>query len=162
EAAGYPFPIAQNNLNEKFDLVTADKNMGRASIEGWLSLDAAKRVLAMAGQDFDALKKQATSRAFKPVPLGLKASLSVRNKIRTIGSRNVIARLEGTDPRLKDEHVIVTAHWDHLGIGAPVNGDRIYHGAIDNASGVAMMLEMARVLAGTTPRPKRSFLFLAV
>jgi Zn-dependent M28 family amino/carboxypeptidase len=160
--AGYPFTIVQRNLGEKFDLVSADKNMGRASLEGWLSLDAAKRVLAIAGQDFDTLKKQATSRSFKPVPLGVKASFSVRNKIRTIDSRNVIGRLEGADPKLKDEHIVVTAHWDHLGIGAPVNGDRIYRGAIDNASGVATILEIARVVTETKPRPRRSFLFLAV
>ena len=92
----------------------------------------------MAGQDFDALKKQATTREFKPVPLGLKASLAVENTMRTIDSRNVVAKLEGSDPVLKDEYVVYTAHWDHLGIGAPVNGDKIYNGALDNASGVAI------------------------
>ncbi len=73
--AGYPFSVVQGNLGEKFDLVTPDKNMGRAAIEGWVTLDAAKKILKMAGQDFDALKKQAATRDFKPVPLGLKASL---------------------------------------------------------------------------------------
>ena len=77
--AGYPFAVVQGFLGERFDLVTPDKNMGRASIEGWLSLDAAKALLKMAGQDFDALKKQATTRDFKPVPLGLKASMALRN-----------------------------------------------------------------------------------
>ena len=91
----------------------------------------------MAGQDFDALKKQALTRDFKPVPLGLKASLAVQNTLRTIDSQNVVAKLEGSDPALKDEYVVYTAHWDHLGVGAPVNGDKIYNGALDNASGVA-------------------------
>ena len=118
--AGYPFAVVQGNLNEKFDLVTPDKNMGRANIEGWLSLDAARRLLKMAGQDFDTLKKQATTREFKPVPLGLKASLAVKNTLRTIDSRNVLAKLEGSDPQLKDEYVVYTAHWDHFGIGVPV------------------------------------------
>ena len=147
--AGYPFSVVQGNLSEKFDLVTPDKNMGRAAIEGWITLDAAKKILKMAGQDFDALKKQAATRDFKPVPLGLKASLAIKNTLRTIDSRNVVAKLEGSDPALKDEYVVYTAHWDHLGVGAPVNGDKIYNGALDNASGVATRArDRARVHAG--------------
>ena len=116
----------------------------------------------MAGQDFDALKKQAATREFKPVPLGLKASLAIKNTMRTIDSRNVVAKLEGSDPQLKDEYVVYTAHWDHFGIGAPVNGDKIYNGALDNASGVAAMLEIARAFTQVKPAPKRSILFLTV
>ena len=116
----------------------------------------------MAGQDFDALKKQATSRDFKPVPLGLKASIGVKNAMRTIESRNVLGKIEGSDPQLKDEYVVYTAHWDHFGIGAPVNGDKIYNGALDNASGVAAMLEIAHELTQVKPAPRRSMLFLAV
>jgi Zn-dependent M28 family amino/carboxypeptidase len=160
--AGYPFNVVQGNLSEKFDLVTPDKNMGRANIEGWLSLDAAKRLLKMAGQDFDSLKKQAITREFKPVPLNLKASLAVKNTMRTIDSRNVVAKLEGSDPALKDEYVVYTAHWDHFGISEPKNGDKIYNGALDNASGVASMLEIARELTEVKPAPRRSILFLAV
>ena len=123
--------------------------MGRAAIEGWITLDAAKKLFAMAGQDFDALKKQALTREFKPVPLGLKASMAIKNTLRTIDSQNVVAKLEGSDPQLKDEYVVYTAHWDHLGIGAPVNGDKIYNGALDNASGVATRArDRARVHAG--------------
>ena len=95
--AGYPFSVVQGNLGERFDLVTPDKNMGRASIEGWLSLDAAKTLLSMAGQDFDALKKQATTREFKPIPLGLTASVAIKNGMRTIESRNVLAKLNLRD-----------------------------------------------------------------
>jgi Zn-dependent M28 family amino/carboxypeptidase len=160
--AGYPFAVVQGNLSEKFDLVTPDKNMGRANIEGWLSLEASKRLLKLGGQDFDALKKQATTRDFKPVPLGLKASLAVKNTLRTIDSRNVLAKLDGSDPQLKDEFVVYTAHWDHYGIGVPVNGDKIYNGALDNASGVSAMLEIARAFTQIKPAPKRSILFVAV
>jgi Zn-dependent M28 family amino/carboxypeptidase len=160
--AGYPFSVVQGNLNERFDLVTPDKNMGRASIEGWVSLDAAKKILSMAGQDFDALKKQALTREFRPVPLGLQASVAIRNSLRTIQSKNVLAKLEGSDPQLRDQWVVYTAHWDHLGIGAPVNGDKIYNGALDNASGVAQVLEIARAFTAVEPRPKRSVLFLMV
>ncbi|HJR59265.1 MAG TPA: M28 family metallopeptidase [Vicinamibacterales bacterium] len=162
QPAGYPFPVVQGFLGERFGLVADDKNMGRAAIEGWLSLDAAKAVFRMAGQDFDALKKQAVSRDFKPVPLGLKASMGLRNTMRTIDSQNVVARLEGADPRLKEEHVVYSSHWDHLGVGAPVDGDKIYNGALDNASGVSTLLEMARAFSQVQPRPKRSILFLFV
>ena len=162
EPAGYPFSVVQGNLREKFDLVTPDKNMGRSAIEGWITLDAAKRIFKMAGQDFDALKKQAVTREFKPVPLGLKASLGVGNTMRTIDSQNVLARLEGSDAKLKDEYIIYTAHWDHLGVGAPVKGDKIYNGALDNASGVGAVLEIARALSQAEPKPKRSFVFLMV
>jgi Zn-dependent M28 family amino/carboxypeptidase len=160
--AGYPFSVVQGNLREKFDLVTPDKNMGRASIEGWVTLDAARKLLKMGGQDFDALKKQALTREFKPVSLGLNASMTIRNTMRNVESRNVVAKLEGSDPKLKNEFVVYTAHWDHLGIGAPVKGDKIYNGALDNASGVAAVLEIARAFTKVQPPPKRSILFVMV
>ena len=136
--------------------------MGRAAIEGWVTLDAARKILKMAGQDFDALKKQAATRDFKPVPLGLKASLAIRNTLRTIDSRNVVAKLEGSDPDHKDEFVVYSAHWDHFGIGAPVKGDKIYNGAADNASGVSTVVEIARAFTQVKPAPRRSILFLLV
>lgn len=160
--AGYPFSVVQGNLGEKFDLVNPDKNMSRASVEGWITLDAAKKILALGGQDFDALKKRAQTREFKPVPLGLQASIAIKNKLRTIDSQNVVAKLEGSDPALKDQYVVYSAHWDHLGICAPVNGDTICNGALDNASGVATVLEIARAFTQVQPHPKRSVLFLMV
>ncbi|MBI2220285.1 MAG: M20/M25/M40 family metallo-hydrolase [Acidobacteria bacterium] len=160
--AGYGFNVVQGNTGEKLDLVTPDKNMGRAAIEGWLALDTARALFALAGHDFDALKKAATSRDFKPVPLGVTATMSLKNTLRTMDSRNVVAKLEGADPVLKDEYVIYTSHWDHFGVGEPVKGDNIYNGAADNASGVAVTLEIARAFAQATPAPKRSILFLFV
>ena len=160
--AGYPFSVVQGNLGERFDLVKADKNMGRASIEGWLTLDAAKKLLAQAGRDFDALKTQALTREFRPVPLGLQASLAIRNSMRTVQSKNVLAKIEGSDPTLRDEYIVYTAHWDHLGKGAAVEGDDIYNGALDNASGVAALLEIARAFTTVEPRPTRSILILMV
>lgn len=160
--AGYPFDVVQNKVTEQFDLVTPDKNMGRAAIEGWISNDQGKKLLELAGQDFDALKKQAATREFQPVPLGVTASISLHNKLRTIDSRNVVAKLEGADPVLKDEFVVYTAHWDHLGIGPAVNGDRIYNGAQDNAVGCAGLLEVARAFTTLQTPPKRSILFLSV
>jgi Zn-dependent M28 family amino/carboxypeptidase len=160
--AGYPFPVVQGFLGERFDLITPDKNMGRAAIEGWLSLDAAKKIFAMAGQDFDTLKRQAITREFRPIPLGLTASMAVKNTMRRLDSRNVLAKLEGSDPQGKNEYVVYTAHWDHLGVGDPVNGDKIYNGALDNASGVASLLEIAKAFTQVRPAPKRSILFLMV
>jgi Zn-dependent M28 family amino/carboxypeptidase len=164
EPAGYPFSVVQGNLNEKFDIVTPDKNMGRVNIEGWITREAAKKLFALGGQDYEALKKQAVSRDFKPVPLGVQATMSLTNKLRTIDSRNVVAKLEGSDPGLKDEYVVYSAHWDHLGVGAPVKGgtDTIYNGALDNASGVSTVLEIARAFTQVNPQPKRSILFLMV
>src|SRR6266852_1709700 len=108
--AGYPFEVVQSKVTEQFDLVTPDKNMGRAAIEGWITLDRGKALMKMAGQDFDALKKQAATREFRPVPLGVTASMSLHNTLRTIASRNVVAKLEGSDPALKDEYIVYTAH----------------------------------------------------
>ncbi|MGE5815451.1 MAG: M28 family metallopeptidase [Acidobacteriota bacterium] len=162
EPAGYPFAVVQGKVSEQFDLVTPDKNMNRAAIEGWITIDQARALFAMADQDFDALKKQATTRAFKPVPFGVTASMTLKNTLRTIDSRNVAGLLEGADPVLKNEYVIYTSHWDHFGIGAPINGDKIYNGALDNASGVGGLIELAKAFTTLPQRPKRSILFLSV
>jgi Zn-dependent M28 family amino/carboxypeptidase len=162
EPAAYPFSVVQGNLGEKFDVIPPDKNMGRVNIEGWITLESARKLMALGGQDFDVLKKQAITKDFKPVALGVKAKMGIRNTLRTIDSHNVVARVEGSDPALEDEYVIYTAHWDHLGVGLPVNGDRIYNGARDNAAGVATMLEVARAFTTVQPGPKRSVLFTIV
>jgi len=163
ESAGYSFDVVQASWSgEQFDLVTPDRNMSRVSIEGWLVDHQARALLRRAGRSIDELKKQAATRDFKPVPLGIRASMTVRNAVRTVASRNVVARLEGSDPSLRKQHVVYTAHWDHLGIGPPINGDRIYNGAEDNAIGTAGLLEIARAFTELPTPPKRSILFLAV
>jgi len=160
--AGYPFAVVQGKTGEQFTFVTPGKNMDRAAIEGWITLDQAKALFARAGQDFDRLKAQAATRAFRPVPLGLTASMTIRNTLRRVDSQNVVARLEGSDPAARDEHVVFTAHWDHFGVGEPINGDRIYNGARDNATGTAALLEMARAFTQLPTAPRRSILFLSV
>ena len=162
EAAAYPFSVVQSKVTEQFDLVTPDKNMGRVNVEGWITLDKTKDLFKLAGQDFDTLKQQAATRDFKPVPLGVTASMTLHNTLRTIDSRNVVAKLEGSDPALKDEYVVYTAHWDHFGIGPEVNGDKIYHGAKDNAVGCGGLIELARAFTQLPAPPKRSILFLSV
>lgn len=160
--AGYPFSVVQGNASERFDLVTEDKNMGRSDVEGWISLDQAKALFSMAGQDFDSLKARAATREFSPVPLGVTASVTLQNSLRTIDSRNVIAKLDGSDPALASEYIVYTAHWDHFGVGTPVNGDSIYNGALDNATGTAGLLTMAKAFKAMPTPPKRTTLFLAV
>jgi Zn-dependent M28 family amino/carboxypeptidase len=160
--AGYPFAVVQGKTGEQFDLVTQDKNMSRAELEGWITLDQAKALFALAGERFDSLKARAATREFKPLPLGVTATVRIENALRTLDSRNVVAKLEGRDTRLKDEYVIYTAHWDHFGLGEKLNGDSIYNGALDNASGTAGLLSLAKAFASMPRPPKRSILFLAV
>src|ERR1043166_6108698 len=161
--AGYPYEVVKGSWGrENFDTQNANKNADRAKIEAWMTLDKAKELFSAAGQDFDALKKAAVTKDFKPVPLNAKATFSLNNSLRTIDSQNVVAKLEGSDPNLKDEYVIYTAHWDHLGKDDSLPGDKIYNGAIDNASGVATLLEWAEAFTKLQTPPKRSVLFLAV
>ena len=161
--AGYPYQVVTGSWGrENFDLFLPDGNAGRVTVEAWLSLDKAKQVFQAAGKDFDALKATATRKDFRPVPLGAKAEFSVKNRVRRVDSRNVVARLEGSDPTLKAEQVAYTAHWDHLGRDPNLKGDQIYNGAADNASGTAALLEIARGFTLLKTPPKRSILFLAV
>ncbi|MES2523403.1 MAG: M28 family metallopeptidase [Gemmatimonadota bacterium] len=162
EPAGYPFSVVQGKTAEQFDLVAPDKNMSRANVEGWMTVDQAKALFTMAGQNFDSLRARAATPAFAPVPLGVTASITLQNTLRTIDSRNVVAKLEGSDATAKDDYIIYTAHWDHFGVGAKVKGDSIYNGAADNATGTAGLLAMAKAFKAMGTPPKRSILFLAV
>ncbi|MET7142184.1 M28 family metallopeptidase [Xanthomonas sp. PPL139] len=153
--------VANSNTNSMFDVVRDDPKAVHPELEGWIQRDLAVELFKRAGLDFDALKKQAQSRDFKPVPLKgerLYADYAVKSEV--ITSHNVVARLPGkTQP---DDTLIYTAHWDHLGVGAPdAKGDRIFNGALDNASGVAALLELARAFA-KGPAPQRSVVFMAV
>jgi Zn-dependent M28 family amino/carboxypeptidase len=161
--AGYPYEVVSGSWGrENFEIQTPDKNMSRVAVESWIHLDRAKELFKACGQDFEALKKAALSKNFKPVPLGAKASFTIKNTLREVDSRNVIAKLEGSDPQLKDEYVIYTAHWDHLGKDEKLQGDQIFNGAVDNASGTAALLELAKAYTKLKRPPKRSILFLAV
>ncbi len=162
--AGYPWEVVKGSWAvEQFDLVSKDNNMSRVAVEGWITNDRAKELFSDAGKDFDAMKRAAVKPDFKPVPLGAHASLALNNKIRRSESHNVLGKLEGSDPKLKEEYVIYTAHWDHLGVGLPnEKGDKIYNGALDNASGTAGLIEMARAFKALPVAPRRSILFLSV
>ena len=163
ELAGYPYEVVSGSWSrENFDIQTPDKNMGRAAVESWITTERAKELFTASGQDFDALKKAALSKDFKPVVLNAKANMTVKNTIREINSNNVIGKLEGSDAALKNEYVIYTAHWDHLGRDPKLAGDQIFNGALDNASGTAALLEIAEAFTKLATPPKRSILFLAV
>ena len=163
DPAGYPWEVVRGSWSgRQFDLASADKNMGRLKVEGWITSEMARQLFQAAGQDFDKLKDAAVSRGFKPIPLGLRANLTIHNTLRTMDSHNVIAKRTGSDEKLRNQYVIYTAHWDHFGIGPAVNGDRIYHGARDNASGVAALLEIARGFRLLKVPPRRTILFMAV
>jgi Zn-dependent M28 family amino/carboxypeptidase len=161
--AGYPWDVVRNSWSgEQFNLSTPDKNMNRAAVEGWLSLDMAQELFRAAGLDFDKLQALAKTRDFRPVPLGMRAKITLHNKLRDISSYNVVARLPGSDEKLRDSYVVYMAHWDHLGTDASLPKDKIFNGAVDNASGVAAVLELARAYKQLKTPPRRSILFLFV
>jgi len=161
--AGYPYAVVLAGWGrESIDVVAEDGNAGRAAVEGWITLDKARQLFQASGLDFDALKVSAQSRDFRPVALNGTASIQVQNTLRSMRSRNVIAKLEGSDPELRNEYLIYTAHWDHLGRDTTRGGDQIFNGALDNASGTAALLELAKAFKALPTPPKRSILFLAV
>nr|WP_241093538.1 M28 family metallopeptidase [Xanthomonas sp.] len=153
--------VASSNTNSMFDVVRDDPKAAHPALEGWIQRDLAVELFQRAGLDFEALKKQAQSRDFKPVELkGQRLAADYAVKSEVITSHNVVARLPGSER--PDESVIYTAHWDHIGVGEPdARGDRIFNGALDNASGTAALLELGRAFA-KAPAPKRSVVFLAV
>ena len=163
--AAYPWDVVRNGgVGEHFSLLRDGPDPDHPAVPGWIQLDQAKAMMAAAGYDFDTLKKQALSKDFKPVSLKGTASFQIDNVRRTVQSNNVVAMIEGSDPKLKHEVLIYSAHWDHLGIDNKLPGGRskqIYHGALDNASGVAALLELAKAYKAAPMAPKRSVLFVA-
>jgi Zn-dependent M28 family amino/carboxypeptidase len=161
--AGYPyFVLVASHTRENFDLQSTNQNASRVPVEGWLTESKAMELLSAAGEDFAALKQRALRRDFAPVPLRAKASFTIRNQLRPVNSRNVIAKLEGSDPALKGEYVVITAHWDHIGRNPKLEGDQVFNGALDNAAGAAGLLELAGAFAALSQPPRRTVLFLAV
>src|SRR6266550_9595531 len=165
ESAGYPWSVVRtSNGSWRFDLArkSGDKTP-YLQVRSWMTDEAAHRMMRLAGLNLDDLRRQAASRDFRPVKLNLTGSLNLNSEVKRVEAPNVVAILPGRDPKLRDEYVVYSAHWDHFGIGAPdKNGDTIYNGALDNATGVASVLEIARVLSSLplAERPRRSMLFL--
>ena len=161
-SAGYPFQVLQNSgAGAQFELPAGDAR--RSQFNAWLAEDAARKLVALGGQDLDVLREAAYNRDFEPVPLGVTTSIAMDVEITRVQSANVLGLIPGSDPILKDEVVIYSAHHDHLGIG-PSNdeGDTIYNGAMDNASGVAQVIAMAKALKSLPVAPRRSILIALV
>lgn len=162
EPAAYPYSVVKTSWSkENFEINAPDKNMGAVQVRSWITLEVAKKLFSEAGQDFDALKKSAISKEFKPMPINARANFSIKQDVRSFMSHNVLGKLEGSDPKLRDEWVIYSAHWDHLGRHPELQGDQIFNGALDNASGVAAILDIAKGFTRLKPPPKRSLLFMA-
>jgi Zn-dependent M28 family amino/carboxypeptidase len=160
--ASYGWATVKNsNTNVMFDIVRKEPAKSHANLESWVQQDLAAKWFADAGLNFDALKKQAQTRAFKPVELkGVRFSAKYAVNAQVITSQNVLARLQGS--KYPNQTVIYSAHWDHLGVGAPdAKGDTIYNGAVDNATGIAELLELAKAY-GKQAKKQRSVVFLAV
>ena len=163
--AAYPYEVVRNSWSrENFAIFDKAPDPDYPAVPGWLQIDRARDIFKAGGFDFDTLKKQALSRDFKPVPLGVKLKVSELNAWREIASHNVVAKIAGSDPQLKDEVIVYSAHWDHFGIDETLPGPRtqqIFHGALDNAAGVATLLEIAKAYKALPVAPKRTIVFLA-
>jgi Zn-dependent M28 family amino/carboxypeptidase len=165
DSAGYPWSVVRtSNGSWRFDIARGEGDSTPfLKMRSWMTNDSARRMMQLAGQNLDELRKQAASRDFQPVKLNLTASINIRSELKRVKAPNVVGILPGRDARLRDEYVVYSAHWDHLGIGEPnKKGDNIYNGAVDNASGVASVLAIAEALSRLplNERPRRSSLFL--
>ncbi len=162
ESAGYPFSVVQSSWGgENFEL-RVDDQVPQLPLKAWTSEDASRDILEMAGYSLEDLKERAHSQDFEPVDLDLRASSTIRQTLRDIDTYNVLGLIPGGDPNYSDEVLVYTAHYDHFGIGEPVDGDSIYSGALDNAIGVSMMLSIANAFQNMPIPPHRSILFAAV
>ena len=157
--AGYPFSVLQSGHNAEHLTI---ENKSSLQFEGWIPLKTAKRLFAMSGTTFTDMKKKSLSKTFTPEVLNVKFISRISNTFRNVSSENVVAKIPGNDPVLKDEYIIYTAHWDHLGSNNKLSDDKVYNGANDNASGTAMILSAAKAFKTLKDSTRRSILFLAV
>jgi Zn-dependent M28 family amino/carboxypeptidase len=160
--ASYGWDVVRGSWGREDSQVKLAPGEQQLALAAWVTKDAGEKLAASLGHSVDELLKMADTRGFKAMPLPMRISGTAPATVREIRTRNVVAKIEGSDSRLKDEAVIFSAHWDHLGIGDPVKGDAIYNGAADNATGCAMIMEIARAWAGLAEKPRRSAIFLAV
>ncbi len=161
-SAGYRYEVIQNSWSrEMFDLVDKS-NSPKVPLKAWMTEESVRKILLMNGFSFDSLMKLAEQKTFKPIPLNLTMTTSMRSTIRTMETNNIAGKIQGSDPQLKDQYIVFSAHYDHFGIGRPINGDSIYNGALDNASGTSLMLNLAETFSSLKQKPKRSLMFVAV
>lgn len=161
-SAGYPFQVVQTSwTGEQFEL--PPEGQPRIQVRGWMTEDASRRLVELGGKKLDELVAAAKTREFMPVPLGVRTSLSLSNKVRHVQTANVLGKIPGSDPQLGSQAVVYTAHHDHLGLGEPdKTGDKIYNGALDNASGCSQILAIARAFKALPQAPRRTIMFAFV
>lgn len=160
EPAGYPWGVVLNGATiPKLYLQPEDNYMSMCAVEGWITLDAAKKLFSLAGLDFTEIKEKAKIKGFKPFLLNAQLNFSMHSIHRFASSQNVLGILPGTDRA--DEIIVYSSHWDHLGIGPSLNGDSIYNGAVDNGTSTAWMLEIAEAFSNLKTRPSRSILIFS-
>jgi len=158
--AAYPWGVVKNGwTGPQFNLISEDKNLSRCAVEGWVTIETAHKLFESAGLNYDEIKPAAAKQGFKAIPLGLKASVTLKNSLRQSKSNNVIGLLPGSDRA--DEYIIYMAHWDHFGLDPALEGDQIYNGALDNATGTAALIELAEAFKMLESPPSRSIVFFA-
>ena len=162
KTAGYGWPVVRNSWSHRQPLVRLAEGESALAFAGWVTEQVGDRILSSIKKSAAGMREQAGARSSPPIPLPSRLRGRIRSAVSPMDTRNVVAKLPGSHPQLKQEAVLYTAHWDHLGIGTPVNGDSIYNGAVDNATGCGMLLETARAFASLNSRPARSILFAAV
>ena len=159
--AGYPWGVVSGSWSgPQFDLVRPDQGASRLAVEGWLTLDSANRLFAASGRSYKDMKAAALESGFEPVALGQRVSVQLENTFAQTVTNNVAGVVPGS--ARPDEYVLYMAHWDHMGVDPSIEGDGIFNGAFDNASGTAALLELAGAFAALDPGPERSVLFVAV
>ena len=158
--ASYPWGVVENGWSgEQLNLTFADRNLDRSALEGWIALDLAEQLFAELGSSYDEMKSLALSKDFQPVSMeGMKLSSKMVNSIRTSDSHNVVGYVEGSEA--PEEFVLIMGHWDHMGVDASLEGDQIYNGAVDNATGTAAVMHMAETFSKR--KPKRSVAFIGL
>jgi Zn-dependent M28 family amino/carboxypeptidase len=161
EMASYGWEVVRNSWGGESSLLEEEKDPKLKSA-GWIQLDVARKLAQSAGMDVDKMMQDANSRSFKPVEMPVRVKETIVSKVRSFASRNVVGKVNGSDPRLAQQAILYSAHYDHLGIHPDEPGDNIYNGAADNATGCGILLEMARAFATAEQKPKRSVLFAAV
>ena len=162
EAAAYGWQVVRNSNSGDQAYLENPPGQYAVPMAGWITEDMAKKIAEASGTDLQTLMEKAKTRGFRAMELPMQISAKLLAKVAPLNAHNVVGMLEGSDPKKKDEVIIYSAHHDHLGIGNPVDGDSIYNGAIDNGSGTALLLEMARAFTESAKRPPRSVVFLAV
>ncbi|HET9285318.1 MAG TPA: M28 family peptidase [Candidatus Angelobacter sp.] len=161
DMASYGWEVVRNSWGGETSLLKDDTDPKLQSA-GWIQLEVARKLAQAAGMDLDKMLADANSRSFKPVELPVRVKETIVSHVRSFTSRNVVGKVKGSDPKLADQAILYTAHYDHLGIHPDEPGDNIYNGAEDNATGCGILLELARVVAASPEKPKRTVIFAPV